>query len=148
MPALSDILRRFRFHGVPGAPSSVAVPADRDAEAERELDPVFAELRSSLQFSQEVVSTAEKEAERRRAYGHEQARQILDEARSGAAAARAQAAAARLAAGELECRRVLAEGRREAERVARVAETRIPALVEKVVEQVLVIAPPSGGSRR
>ena len=142
MSALSEILRRFRSHGVPGAPSVIAVPADRATEAAHELDPVFTALQSAQRLSREVVSAAEREAERRRAEAHEQARQLLEDARSGAPAARAQAAASRIEAGEAECSRILAEGRLEAERVARRAEDRMPALVDQVVSRVLELAPP------
>ena len=148
MSALSEILRRFRSHGVPGAPSVIAVPADRATEAAHELDPVFAALQPAQRLSREVVSAAESEALRRRARAHEQARQLLEGARSGAAAARAQAAASRLEAGEAECNRVLAEGRLEAERMARRAEERMPALVDQVVSRVLALAPPPRGAPR
>jgi hypothetical protein len=34
MTALGEFLRRFRFHGEPGAPAAVGVPADRSGELE------------------------------------------------------------------------------------------------------------------
>lgn len=147
MTALGEILRRFRFHGVPGAPSAVAVPADRAAGLEQELAPVFAALLETLESSNAVVSTAEREAERRRTDAQHNAHGLVQEARSGAAAARSQAAAARLVEADAECRRILVEGHREAERVARDAADRTPALVEQVVTHVL--APPAarGGQR-
>ena len=64
--ALSDILRRFRFHGVPGAPAVVAVPADRAAEVESELAPVFATLDAAQRSSRELVAAAQSDARRSR----------------------------------------------------------------------------------
>jgi vacuolar-type H+-ATPase subunit H len=139
MPALGEILRRFRFHGVPGAPTAAAVPSDRTAELEGELAPVFAALEGAQRSAGDATAHAEERARARRAEAAAEGQRIVAEARAGVAAARDEAASARLAAGEEECRRVRAAGQAEAARVRRVAAQRSDALVELVVAHVLAL---------
>ncbi|HXY27566.1 MAG TPA: hypothetical protein VEH82_04735 [Acidimicrobiales bacterium] len=140
MPSLNEILRRFRFHGVPGAPALVPVPVDRTAELEAELTPVFAALAEVQGVAAATVDTAEREARARRAAAAEEARRIVAEARGRVIAARDEAAAARQAEAEAESRRVLAAGEAEAERVGRLSAARVDALAELVVTRVLALA--------
>jgi len=140
MPSLSEILRRFRFHGVPGTPALVPVPVDRTAEVETELTPVFAALTEVQRVAAATVDTAEREARARRAAAAEEAQRIVAEARGGVVAARDDAAAARLAEAEAERRGVLAAGETEAERVGRLSGARVDALAELVVARVLSLA--------
>jgi len=141
MASLGDILRRFRFHGVPGAPTAVGVPADRTAELEGELSPVFATLEGVQRRTAELETTAEHDARQRRAAAVEEGRQLIARARAGAAGARAQAVDARLALAEAECHEVLAAGQAEAQRIRGLAAERTDAVVELVVTQVLAVAP-------
>ena len=136
MAAVGDILRRFRFHGVPGAPAPAGVPVDRTAEIEAELTPVFALLEAAQFRATALVEEAMAETAHRRAAAAEQALAILVEARSQADAARAESAAVRLAQAERQ-RRAFAEGaRHEVERIARVSAERTPELVEELVRRV------------
>ena len=70
---------------------------------------------------------------------------LVAAARAGAAAARADAAGQRLADAERQRERVLADGRAEADRIARVAAERMPDLLDEVVRRVLAQARPAGG---
>jgi vacuolar-type H+-ATPase subunit H len=145
VPALGEILRRFRFHGVPGAPSAVAVPADRTAELERELAPVFAALEEAEAGGRATLEWAAQAADRRRAEATVAARRVVSEATASAAAARTEAASATLRAAEAGRVEVLAAARAEADRVAGQAAERVPALVEAVVAHVLVLGAPGAG---
>jgi vacuolar-type H+-ATPase subunit H len=146
--ALGEILRRFRFHGVPGAPSSVAVPADRPAELERELAPVFAALDDAEAAARAILDRALREADRRRAEATDAAMRAVAEANASAAAARSESATATLEVAETTRTRLLEAARAEAERIADQSAERAPALVEKVVAHVLAFGTSeSGGSR-
>jgi len=143
MAILGDILRRFRFHGVPGAPSTIGVPADRTAELEAELTPVLAALDDSQRRAIELVSMAEHQAAQRRAAATEQGRRVIANARARAGPARAEAAAERLAVAEPERTKVLSTGVSEAERIWRLAGERTPALADRVVALVLALGAPT-----
>ena len=137
MAALGEILRRFRFHGVPGAPTAAGVPADRTAGLEGELAPVFAALEDPQRHAVALLTEATHSAEQRRAAARDEARRLVVEAHSGAVAARAEAAAARLALADAECSAMRAAGHAEAQRVRLRAAERTDALVELVVLHVL-----------
>ncbi len=148
MPSVGDILRRFRFHGVPGAPASVAVPSDRAAVFRTELEPVFQALDGAQRDAVAIAAGAEHSALLRRAGAAEEAQRIVAEARAGVVAARDEAAAAELAQATVECAHVRAAGQTEAARVARVAAERMEALVELVVVHVLETAGAARAGRR
>lgn len=140
MPPLGEILRRFRFHGVPGAPRSAAVPAEGATRIEAELAPVFSALEEAQRRSSDIVAAAEADAARRRAEAGERSRRIVAEAQAAAGPARAEAVDERLARAAGEQEQLRADGRLEAERIERVAAERTPALVEAVVRRVLLLA--------
>ncbi len=79
--ALGDVLRRFRFHGVPGAPIAVGVPGDRTAELEAELAPVFWALEEVQRQTAELVAAAEHQVDHRRSNVIEQGRRLVTQAR-------------------------------------------------------------------
>jgi vacuolar-type H+-ATPase subunit H len=145
MPTAGDILRRFRFHGVPGAPATSGVPVDRARQVALELAPLFALLEDTEQHAARIIEHATQDAVRQRAAGSEEAQQILAVARSDAHAARAQSAAIRLDAAEAERTALLAHARGEADRILRVGNERIPALVEELVGRVLAMGEHSTG---
>lgn len=147
MPSLGEILRRFRFHGVPGAPAVVGVPADRRERIEAELAPVFAALEDAQRAGDDLVEQASAEAQRLRAAAREEAQSILETARTDAAAVRAQAAAARLGEAQREREDTLARARSESQRILLSAEQRMPALVDEVVTRVFALAAPPRQSR-
>lgn len=140
MPPLGEILRRFRFHGVPGAPRSGALPAEAATRIEAELAPVFSALEEAQRQSTDIVAAAEADAARRRAEAGERSRRIVGDAQAAAGPARAAAVDARLARAAEEREQLRADGRAEAERIERVSAERTPALVEAVVRQVLLLA--------
>jgi vacuolar-type H+-ATPase subunit H len=149
MARLGDILRRirFRFHGVPGAPSLVGVPADITAELEVELAPVFAALAATQQEAARLDAEAGHAASQQRAEAHERARRLVAAAQDDAERVRAEATAGSLAVAAEERRRVLAAAEAEADRIARVAAERTDVLVEQVVAHVLSLATPTEGGR-
>ena len=146
MAAVGDILRRFRFHGVPGAPAPAGVPVDRTAEIEAELAPVFSLLEAAQHRATELVEGATADAARRRAEAAEQARFILAQARTEAEAARIESATVRLTQAQREARAFADQARLEAERIARVSSERTPELVEEVVRRVLALGEPTAAA--
>jgi len=137
--AVGDILRRFRFHGVPGAPAPAGVPFDHAAQIEAELVPVFSALEAAQRRADALAEEAQTDARRRRAVAAENAHRILVEARAQADAARAESAALRLAHAESQKRALAESARAEADRVTTSAAERTPDLVEEVVRRVLVM---------
>ena len=145
MAAVGEILRRFRFHGVPGAPAPAGVPVDRTAEIEAELAPVFSLLEAAQHRATELDEGATADAARRRGEAAEHVRHILAQARTEADAARMESATVRLAQAQREARELAERARLEAERIARVSAERTPGLVEEVVRRVLVLGEPTAG---
>lgn len=141
--ALSEILQRFRFHGVPGAAAPTGVPVDRTRDIEDELAPVFAALDGVQRRATALVAGAERAAALRRATAVEEADRIVASAWSAAIAARADAAAATLGVAAQERDSLLVAGRVEVERIGRVAEERMPAVAASAVQRVLasLVAP-------
>lgn len=140
MAAPSEFLRRFRLHVVPGAPTAVPAPADRGAELAAEVAPVFAALEDAQRRAAAMVASAEREAAAHRARSAAQRERVVADARAGRAAARARSSERRLGDADRERERVLAAGRTEADRVARLAAARMPAVVDDVVRRVLAQA--------
>jgi vacuolar-type H+-ATPase subunit H len=137
MASLADILRRFRFHGVPGPPGALGVPADRTIEVARELEPVFDALDGVQRRATTLVAAAESDAARLRSEASQRARGILAEARAGAGQARADAASSHLALAASERARLEAAARSEVERIEGVSAERMPQACRLLVEQVL-----------
>lgn len=139
MASVGDILQRFRFHGVPGAPAPAGVPVDRASEIEAELAPVFSFLEAAQHRAEEVLEDATAEAARRLAESAAHARQILAQARLDADAAREDSAVEHLARAEQQRSALVAQARSEAERIARVAQERTPGLIQELVRRALCL---------
>ncbi len=139
MATLGEILRRFRFHGVPGAPVTFAVPANRSAELDAELQPVLALLDDDQKRVEDLLARAKRDADRRRASAIEQASRIVADARALQDSTRAEAATEVLTRAALERAALLAAAEREVDRVERAAAERTPALVDDVVRRVLAL---------
>lgn len=139
MPAVGDILRRFRFHGVPGAPAPAGIPFDRSGAIEAELAPIFSSLEAAQDRSAALVEAASGDATRRRAEVAERVHRILAQARVDADATRADTAAVRLAHAARQRSALVAQAQEEAERIERVAAERTPGLVEELVARVLAM---------
>jgi len=140
--SLGEILRRFRFHGVPGAPVAAGVPVDRGAQFEAELTPVFSALEDAQHHAEDVVGAATREAARLRADAAERGHRLLADARAGAGAAHSEGAESVLARADVERMSLLAAAGAEADRISRVAAERTPAVVDHVVDRVLALGDP------
>ncbi|WP_067453172.1 hypothetical protein [Actinomadura macra] len=139
MPAVRDLLERFRPAGAPGA-AAVAVPADRRSVLAAELEPVFALLAGTEEERHRLADEAERDARAVRDAAREEAAALVRRAKADAAAERAEAAAAvRRGAVEAEQARVAA-AREEAARIGAVAAARMPELVERAVRALGVLS--------
>lgn len=136
MPAVRELLDRFRPAGAPGAASAAGVPADRQRTASAELDPVFAALADVVAKCAGLRATAVRDAARREAEAAEKARVLVARARADAPAQRAAAAARLREGGAAEATRILDRAAAEADAIRRRAQERRPDLVDRVVAQV------------
>jgi hypothetical protein len=136
MPTARDLLQRFRPLGAPGAAAPPGVPADRQAERGRELQPLFDALADAQEEAGRIRAAATAQGHVRRDQAEQQAAAPLRTARGDAATARAEAAAAVAARGEEESRRLLSDADAEAAAVLRRAEGRYAGPVEMVVRAV------------
>ena len=147
MPRARDLLERFRPFGAPGPAAPAGVPADRDAELGRELQPVFDALADTLAEADRIRTEGTAEADRRRARAADEARALVAAGRSRAAAERA-AAAARLRGGaEAAVAATLSAAEREAAEIGRRAQGLLPAHVDRVVASVRAAVPGRPGDR-
>ena len=127
MFAFGGILRQFRG-GVPGAPVSAGVPVDRRAELEAELAPVLARLEQPQREADAIVAAARAEVDRRGALATEAAAQLIAHARASAVAEQSRAVAEHVAE---------AEAQRDAQRIDRASEQRVPSLVTELAARLL-----------
>jgi cell division septum initiation protein DivIVA len=134
VPKVRDFLDRFRPAGTPGAASSVGVPADRRADAEQELAPVFAALEDVERECAELRVRAERDAQRQIAQAQRMAGALVARARAGSAAERAAAAADARGRAAAETDRILAQARQTAGDARAQAQRRLPELVDRAVE--------------
>ncbi|MDE3085300.1 MAG: hypothetical protein KGJ77_00915 [Acidobacteriota bacterium] len=139
MPAIGDVLRRFRALGVPGAPASAGIPADRRAALADELAPVFAALAETERRVEALVADAGQEASSMAARTEEHTREILGRALTDASTARAEAASRRARSVEAQCRALRADAEAEAARITAAGAERSPALVDRIVRAVLAM---------
>jgi flagellar biosynthesis/type III secretory pathway protein FliH len=137
VPRARDLLARFRPVGAPGAAAPAGVPADRGAERERELQPVFAELAATEEEAARIRAAATTDAAARTSAATEQAQAIVESARRDAEAHRAEAAAAVLRQVEQSTSATRAAARHEAEEIAARARERLPDLVARLVDGIL-----------
>jgi len=136
MPTARDLLQRFRPLGAPGAAAPAGVPADRIAERDHELQPLFDALAGTQEEAGRIRATAAVQARERHHRAEQEATAVLEAAGRDAAAARAQASAAVVARGEEESRAVLAAADASAAAIARRATARYDDLVGQVVSRV------------
>jgi hypothetical protein len=87
------------------------VPADRRAELEAELAPVFELFQPTAELVRELRQQAEQDAAGIRSQAEAAGRQLAEDARSEAPTERAAAMAARLADVEIEKEEIMATGR-------------------------------------
>jgi hypothetical protein len=135
MARVRDLLYRFRPAGAPGAASASGVPADRAADLNVELEPLFAALASTEHECAAIVKAAERDAAAIRARDAERAQAIVASARSRAAAERASASANIRERTAIRSGRDLAGVEREAAQFRQRAADRLPPLVGAVLDR-------------
>jgi len=139
VPAVGDILRRFRSFGVPGAPAPAGVPLDRSAAVAAELAPVFRALEGPDRRAAELVDRAAGQAVRLRARSQADATRILSRAQAEAVRVRAATSAEALADADAQCAALLDEARFQVERTVRLSAERAPALAGEITRRVLAL---------
>ncbi|MFI1169349.1 hypothetical protein ACH4UM_38760 [Streptomyces sp. NPDC020801] len=131
-----DFLARFRPAGTAGA-AAAGVPADRGAQRAAELQPLFDLLDPAQDRAAAIRQQAEREAGRIRQEAGRQADEIV----AGALARRAEVHEAGFAAGRgavtEQADEIRRAGRSAAHRLRRRAESRMPALVDLVVQDAM-----------
>jgi hypothetical protein len=136
MPRARDFLARFRPVGTPGAAASAGVPADRVAEADAELEPLFAMLADT----EAEVDRIRASADQRIAEGHrlaaERAAEVLAQARLSADAERADASARARAVADQEAADELVASTAQAARIQQSANEQMNAQVAEIVAAV------------
>jgi vacuolar-type H+-ATPase subunit H len=139
-----DFLERFRPAGTPGAAAAAGVPADRVAELETELAPVFDALACTEAEADRIRCAASAEAARRRERARQRARAIIAGAGEQAKVDRAAALADARRTADTRSADILAAARRSADLLARDYDSRraddvaqIVALVRGYLEEEL-----------
>ncbi|WP_369359924.1 hypothetical protein [Streptomyces sp. cg2] len=153
MAGLRDLLMRFRPVSTPG-PAATGVPADRAAELAAELTPTLALLDGAADEAEAVRASARREADRIRRDAARHAEAITARATALSERIRTHAARQRLELGRREAATIREEGRR-AEAVLRSrAAARIPAMADRLTDEVrrqlglsALHTEPPGGSR-
>ncbi|MFG1949268.1 hypothetical protein [Nonomuraea sp. NPDC048826] len=136
MARLREFAGRFRPAGVPGAAAPAAVPADLRACREAELEPVFAALAETARTCSDMREQAEKDARETERQAGERCEAILADARSRTAAERADALAVARSRVLAENAALLDEARRTAHDIRERARSRLPHLVERVLDRI------------
>jgi vacuolar-type H+-ATPase subunit H len=135
--SVDEILRRFRFLAVPGAPAPAGVPVDRAAALESELAPVFASLEPWERRVREMTEEAASRAVDIRAEGTRRAQALLAAGAAEAARASASSASAVLAEADEKAGSILDIARHRARRVPSSTDERVVALAAEVVRRVV-----------
>ncbi|MGI5200769.1 hypothetical protein ACQEU6_04100 [Spirillospora sp. CA-108201] len=133
MPALHDVLQRFRPAGAPGP--AAAVPSEHRA-VEDELEPVFARLEPAERERRRTVAAAHERARRLTDQARRRAAGLVERARKAATGERASAAAEALRAAEADGQRWRAAAEDEARRIREAANTRLDGLVARAADHV------------
>jgi regulator of protease activity HflC (stomatin/prohibitin superfamily) len=138
MPRARDLLARFRPVGAPGAATPPGVPADRRADRERELRPVFEQLEATEAEAAHIRAEGSAAAAAAGAAADDQAAAIVAAAHRQADAYRANAAAGALRRAAEDAAVTHAEAVARAATVARRAEQRLPQFVAGVVRTMVL----------
>ncbi|MEK2478607.1 MULTISPECIES: hypothetical protein [Streptomyces] len=135
MAGLRDLLMRFRPVGTPG-PAATGIPADRTAELTVELTPTLALLDGTADEAEAVRDTARGEADRIRRDADRRAEVITARATALSRRIRTKTADRRLELGRREAAALRAEGRRTEAALRRRAAARIPAMADRLTDEV------------
>jgi vacuolar-type H+-ATPase subunit H len=138
MPALSDLLRRFRRLGTPPGPPAAAlgVPARAGASLAAELLPVFAAVDLVEDEARAIRDSAAPEAEQAIAAARAHAARVRADGARRAESERAEVVAVHEDGSRAELARIAAGAEDEAARIASVAAARRPDLVARIVDHV------------
>ncbi|MCK2218322.1 hypothetical protein MF672_031695 [Actinomadura sp. ATCC 31491] len=136
MARLREFAGRFRPAGVPGAAAPAGVPADLRADREAELEPVFAALAETVRACSDLREQAAADARETERRARERCGSILADARSRTAAARADASALARGRTIAENQALLDQARHTAQTIRERARTRLPHLVEQVLDRI------------
>ena len=145
MVSLRDTLHRFRPAAAPGAPGRRGVPADRVAERESELAPLFAVLAETEQAVEEIRQRAAAHAEQLRCDAQRRAEAVVADAGVRAEALRADAAVRVRASADQERDQAAQSAATVREQLDRRADARLPGLVARATALARAeLDPPSG----
>jgi hypothetical protein len=133
VPAVRDVLDRFRPVAAPGAAGRAALPADRALAVAAELEPVFAALTGPLEECARMRHDAALARDGDLAEARAHAETLVATARRDAPGIRAETAAARQAEALAEVRRAADEAAGEADAIRARAARRTPEIVARVV---------------
>lgn len=114
MAALREIFSRFRPAVPPGAAAGGGAPADRAAQHEAELEPVFASLSDAEEQAERLRRQAAREAAAIRAEGARDADAIIRVALERATSERETARQSALAGSDADCASMLKRSRARA----------------------------------
>ncbi|ANZ13791.1 hypothetical protein SNOUR_02355 [Streptomyces noursei ATCC 11455] len=135
MAGLRDLLMRFRPVGTPG-PAATGVPADRTAELTLELTPTLALLDGTADEAEAVRGAARGDADRIRRDAAHRAEVITARAAALSQRIRTKTADRRLELGRQEAAALREEGRCTEAAVRRRAAARIPAMADRLADEV------------
>jgi F0F1-type ATP synthase membrane subunit b/b' len=136
MPRARDFLTRFRPVGTPGAAASAGVPADRVAEADAELEPLFAMLADTEAEVGRIRASADQRIAESHRLAAERVTEVLAQARLSADAERADASGRARAVANQEIAHQLAAATAQAARVRQSANDQMDAQVAEMVAAV------------
>ena len=137
MPASRGFLDRFRASGTPGAAAGAGVPADRVAERNVELAPVFEQLSDTEAEARRIRSEAADAAATRRDSAAEESRRLVSTARRDAESVRRDAASRIAARAERETAATLQAAQADAAAIRAHVESTLPSYTDRVVALVL-----------
>lgn len=137
MASLRDSLDRFRPVAAPGAPGRRGVPADRAAERESELAPLFAALAETESAAEAIRAHAVAEADRLRQDARQRAEALVADATARTESLRADTAARGRATADRERERAHESAREVAEQVRLRSEARLPGFVARATAHAM-----------
>lgn len=143
MPLLEDLLLRFRRVWAPPGPvvGQPGVPTDLAAGLDDELRDLTIELSAIAREGEGVVQGAEAEARSIIDAARTQSVRIVEAARIAAPEVRSSKAAAKIRDRRAEIDRLILDAQAAAGEIKSRAEDRMPALIERVVAEVLAEHP-------
>lgn len=136
MVDVRGILRRFKPAGAPGAAIGAAVPADRTAEHDAELQPLFASLQDAEAEAQAIRARAAAEATDIRQEARLRAESIVEEAAERATLEQEKAERQARTAAERCSAALIEQARTRAESLRVHAQPRVQEYVDRFVNEI------------